>query len=159
MYTSDVIHLPLDSDLDVQTWTSKVKREVKVRVTWLFEVCGKRKKNVDLKVPSKLINITKPYIWTIWLSKYVYHGNAKFPVQWHDIPNRSPDITVDKLEKTVNVSISIVHSPGLNRTKELWIVMRINMSKMFQCSHLMLFFSATGRCFCPCYQGNMNVDE
>lgn len=110
---------------------------------------GNEKKNVDLKVPSKLINITKPYIWTIWLSKYVYHGNANFPVQWHDIPNRSPDITVDKLEKTVNVSISIVHSPGLNRTKELWIVMRINMSKMFQCSHLMLFFFGNREMFLP----------
>lgn len=67
----------------------------------------------------------------------------------HDIPNRSPDITVDKLEKTVNVSISIDHSPGLNKTKELWIVMRINMSKMFQCSHLMLFFFGNREMFLP----------
>ena len=54
-----VNHLPLESDLAVQTWTLNRKPDSKVLVTWLLGVCGSREmpKNLDLKVSTRFSKI------------------------------------------------------------------------------------------------------
>ena len=47
---SALLHLPLDSVLVVETWTSNVKRDGRIGVTWRLDVCSLRetRKNFNL---------------------------------------------------------------------------------------------------------------